>query len=394
MQSIWLNLVVEHIIQVPPILINASQTIGFLFPPIAILLLVFPDGTVTDRRWRWLPPALWIMASVTYLLSFFNREPLNPALGPETVFSPNTPDFVQFLSDWCVIPYLALLFITIVVAVRRLRTSEDRVRRQLKWVLFGGTLFLIYPVGCLIEIAMSGYPSPPAATIGAIGLAMLPLGIAIGMLKYDLYDVDRAVAATVSYTIVIVLLGAAFALVVFGVGALFAGGSVLAAVGATAICAMLLGPVHRRVRRVVDRRLYPVRQAGLAAIAGLQRDISTGAAEPEQLEQVLSDALRDPSLRVGYLIPGADHDVDIRGDVVAERGAAPVALGEERAGVVWSRLISATLLRELATSSATIVQVVRLRLQLTAALRDVEASRARIVRTEDETRRQAGTRPA
>jgi signal transduction histidine kinase len=70
-------------------------------------------------------------------------------------------------------------------------------------------------------------------------------------------------------------------------------------------------------------------------------------------------------------------------------GAVPVVISGEPIGALLprSRSLSADLLREVGAASATLVEVVRLRLEVTAALREVEASRARLVHVGDEERR-------
>jgi hypothetical protein len=54
---------------------------------------------------------------------------------------------------------------------------------------------------------------------------------------------------------------------------------------ATAICAVALAPLRRRVQQLVDKRFYPPRRAALTAIEKLENRIHAGAAQPEELEE-------------------------------------------------------------------------------------------------------------
>jgi signal transduction histidine kinase len=143
------------------------------------------------------------------------------------------------------------------------------------------------------------------------------------------------------------------------------------------------------LQRRVDRRLYPRRQAALSAIESLLARTHTGEARPEELEHVLRSALRDPALRVGYLVPGADGCIDASGSSVDGVAAVSVIQGGAQIGVLapGTGALSRELLREVASASALLVEVVRLRLELSGALREVESSRARIVQAGDQERR-------
>ncbi len=103
---------------------------------------------------------------------------------------------------------------------------------------------------------------------------------------------------------------------------------------------------------------------------------------------MLRGALRDPGLRVGYLVPGSRASLDAAGEPVPADGI-PVLLDEERTGVLvrGSGPASPDLLREVADRCSTLVEVVRLRSEVALALRDAQSSRARLVEIGYEERR-------
>ena len=114
----------------------------------------------------------------------------------------------------------------------------------------------------------------------------------------------------------------------------------------------------------------------------------TQDAQPEELESVLRTALRDPHLRVGMLVPGTSGFVDASGDPVPDNGLVPVTLGGVQIGVLsGSDATGPGVLRVVASACASLVEVTRLRAELAGALREVEASRTRLVQVGDAERR-------
>jgi signal transduction histidine kinase len=269
----------------------------------------------------------------------------------------------------------------------RFRRSDAQRRRQLKWLALAGLAVPGFIVVCLAEIIVLGHVGPVSIAIAILGAFAVPSAIAVAMLRDDLYDVDRALAGTVAFVVTSGLVLAVFGAVAFAGGVVLGHGSAVAAAAATAACAAVLSPLRRVAQRRVDRRLYPLRQAALAAIAGLQHDIHAGAARPEQLAERLRDALRDPALEVGYLVPGSGALVGASGAPLDGAESVPVLMSDAPIGALRSQVVSPELLREVAAASVTLVEVVRLRLEVTAVLREVEASRTRLVQVGYEERR-------
>ena len=177
----------------------------------------------------------------------------------------------------------------------------------------------------------------------------------------------------------VVLVGVFTATTVVG-GLLVGRGSAVTAAVATAICAVALAPLRRRVQQLVDKRFYPPRRAALTAIEKLQDRIHAGAAQPEELEGTLRAALKEPSVRVGLRLPGTGRVVDASGAPLPGGREVPVVLGTQQVGVLSCEPESgAAVLRAIAPATAVLIEVMRLRAELAAALRDVQESRARLV---------------
>ena len=165
--------------------------------------------------------------------------------------------------------------------------------------------------------------------------------------------------------------------------------STAAAAGATALCAAALLPVRRGVQRRGDRWLYPKQFAALAAIEDLTGRTRTGDARPEGLEAVLRTSLRDPSLRIGYVVPGREGFVDAAGSDVPADGGVVVRQAGRPVAVLAAASTPGTreLLDTVGRASIGLMDVVRLRLELAGALRDVEASRTQLVTVGERERR-------
>lgn len=385
----YYELIADGIVATPPALLLAvGQNLAVvLFVAIGLLVILFPAGRLPDRRWWWLVGALVIGACAYEAIGIVGSTPFVPPLHevPPFVAHPFPLELPARVA--ATILFFGALLAAIVLGLLRVRRATGKVRAQLQWVLLGSCIFLLYPFVCGAEVLLAGRPGLPSIVVTLVGLLALPVGVAIGMLRYDLYDVDRALASAASYGLVLLILSGLFATVAFLVGTLLGGGSALAAAAATAVSALLLAPVHRRMKRFIDARLYPLRRAGVAAIRELGDRVNSGDARPEDLERVLATAVRDPELRIGYLIPGSVGFVDVDGLRVPQVGATSIEVGGETVGVLICPSVSASLRRELAAACAILATVVRLRLQLRESLHEVEASRARIIGAEDEARR-------
>jgi hypothetical protein len=87
-----------------------------------------------------------------------------------------------------------------------------------------------------------------------LATAGLPVAVAIAVLRYRLYEIDRIISRTVSYAVVVAFLALLFFGVVTVLSSLLAAESDLAIAGSTLAVAALFNPVRRRVQVWVDRR--------------------------------------------------------------------------------------------------------------------------------------------
>jgi signal transduction histidine kinase len=366
-----------------------AESSVWLFAALALVLLYFPDGRLPSDRWHAVPPVLIVAAVVHHAYGAVDPAPFRAPLEdlPHPFGSP--PVAVSAVASLADLALLVLLIACAAAPVVRFRRAGEAPRRQVKWLAHAGVGMPAFVVVCLAEVLIFGEPKWLSLAIGIATVLGLPLAIGVAMLRADIYDVDKALATSVGYVVVSAVLVAVFGATSFVAGVVLGRDSTVAAAAATALCAVALSPLRRGMQRRVDRHLYPLRQSALAAVGELQRAVHDGHAEPEQLAGRLRAALRDPGLRVGYVIPGGAGLVDESGAPLDAGGGAPVIMSGTRIGALLpaSRRLSAELLSDVAAACAPLVEIVRLRLQVTAALREVEASRARLVRVGYDERR-------
>jgi signal transduction histidine kinase len=348
---------------------------------VALLLLYFPDGRLPGPRWRWVPGVMITSTAINQVWGAMDSAPFLPPLENLARPFPEAPFWLRVVSEAAFVLMLGLVLTSAVSIALRFRRARGVQRRQITWLALGGFGVALYPVLCLIEILVWGEALWLSAAVGVTAVIGIPVATAIAVLRHDLYDVDKALAGAVTWGLVTVLLLAVYASSTVVAGVLLGQESAVAAAAATAICAIALTPLRHRLQRRVDGRLYPLRRAAFTAIDGLHHDAAAGRSTPEQLQPVLRVALRDPVLRVGFRVPGTEGCVDAVGAPVPEESGEPVVLGGTPIGVLvpGDGDASPELLRDVGTRAATIVETVRLRLELARTLREVESSRARLV---------------
>ena|SRR5215211_2757718 len=253
-----------------------------------VLLYVFPDGRFVPR-WTW----LLVAAAVALVV-------LAPDLPEDMLNLPDAPEGVSVLR-WraTVLAWLGLWCTGIFAQVYRYRRVSGPVQRQQgKWVMFTLSLFMaIIGLGFVIP---SLYLNLPDVWFAAILLTAAPLGIvlpvsiAMAILRYRLYDIDRVISRTVAYAVLTVLLGAVYSGVVLVLGQLFGGVTgdppTWAVAGATLVVAALFQPARRRIQAVVDRRFnrrhYDAARTVEAFADRLRQEVDLDALAPELLAVV------------------------------------------------------------------------------------------------------------
>ena len=250
----------------------------------ALVILLFPEGRLT-RRWKWV---LWaylflvVVATVGLVANEVGtiagqhiQVDLNGTYsGP----SASTTGVIARVLAYAGAGLLLIPLFWPAFAARQVlswRRSTGERRQQLKWLTSGSVVAL----AGLALIALGPSPDQVSGRVSRdlafLALAALPLSIAVGILKYHLYDIDRLISRTLAYTLVTGLLIGVYAGIVTFATRVLPFSSPVGVAASTLTVAALFNPLRRRVQRIVDRRFNRARynaETVVAAFAARLKD--------------------------------------------------------------------------------------------------------------------------
>jgi hypothetical protein len=257
----------------------------YIYPIIIVLIgvpLVFPDGHLPSRRFRWV---VWLtIAAMTAetIVGLFSPGDVaatgivNPLAMPALV-----PVF-DALNSFANLSAVFGFGGAAAALVVRFRRGGPIVREQLKWLIAVAAVATVaFPTAFLLQPSDPSQPSPAADGMFLLGFAALlalPAAIGVAILRYRLYDIDRIISRTISYALVSGALAVVFVSAVIALEQLFTGftqGQTLAVAGSTLLAFALFQPLRRRIQHGVDRRFDRARvdsERTATAFAGRLRD--------------------------------------------------------------------------------------------------------------------------
>ena len=145
----------------------------------------------------------------------------------------------------------------------RFRSSRGVERQQLRWVAAGAA--------AAVAGLLAGAAVPQDNVLSGVlysSVLFIPLAVAVAVLRYRLWDLDRLVSRTVTYALVTALLVVPYLLIVPAAGRLVGGSGSLAVAAATLAAAALFQPLRRRVQDLVDRRFNRRRYDAARTVEG------------------------------------------------------------------------------------------------------------------------------
>ena len=144
----------------------------------------------------------------------------------------------------------------------RFAKSSGEERLQLKWCAAAALVVIV------VFIATIWVNSAVVNVLQSLAFVGLWTAIAVAVLKYRLYDIDRVISRTLAYAIITGLLVGFYAgLVLLATHVLTIQSPVAVAVS-TLVAAALFNPLRRRVQQVVDRRFNRARYDTDQMVAG------------------------------------------------------------------------------------------------------------------------------
>jgi len=277
----------------PPALV-LSQLFSFSLAGFPLVILLFPDGRLPSRRWRWVVRAYVAVAAACVLAT--SIAVLGLVIDHNVVLqaSGNLESLGRGSTAWAA-PALLGFFLLVAVfwlaAIGRQalswRRSAGERRQQLKWLACGAAVCGVFGIWAITT-------NSAIWEVLILGFAALPLSIGIGILKYRLYEIDRILSRTLAYALVTGLLVGVYAGLVLLATQVFRFHSTVAVAAATLAAAALFNPVRRRVQRAVDRRFNRARynaERTVAAFAARLKDAVDLDSVRDDLASVVQQAL-------------------------------------------------------------------------------------------------------
>ncbi len=392
---------------------------------LGIMVLLFPTGSLPSPRWR---PVLWLGiagAGVSFLLLAVNPGPLNP----DTGITFQNPLAIESLRDVISTVLGGVAWVTslavagcIVGLVVRYRRGDAELRQQVKWLAFaaaGAGASLLVTLASLVACRCDN--SIPAEIGWLLFFLILifgiPAAIAIAVLKYRLFDIDVIISKAVLYGMLAAVLTGVYVAIVIGVGtAVGSRGNSFLTIVAAVVIALVFQPLRQLARRFANRVVYGRRATPYEVLSHFsERMADTYATEDvlERMTRILAEGTgatkAETWLRIGEELrpsaawpeqAGAETPVPLDAD-----GELPLLDGATRAvparhqGELLGALtvvkppnepLSPTedkLMNDLASQAGLVLRNVRLTAELESNLKELRASRQRLVRAQDEERR-------
>jgi hypothetical protein len=273
----------------------------WIWTPIILVLLLliplrFPDGHLVSARWRAAEIASYLTLGTIATAEIIRPGPLlfegrvlpvdNPvgvvAMGPVL-------DGMVAVGIAAMLALMSIAFASLVVRYRR---SDTVVRHQIKWLVYGLALVLVLLAASDV-VPWLGWLSESFNVV----LIVVPVSIAVAVLRHGLYEIDRIISRSVAWAIltaVLIGLYAATALVLGSATRAVMGSEQadLVVVASTLLAAAAFQPARRRIQAAVDRRFNRARYDAARTVDAFARVVR----DEVELDAVTA-ALRDAASR-------------------------------------------------------------------------------------------------
>jgi hypothetical protein len=237
------------------------------------VLLLFPDGKLPSRRWRFLMWPVVAAGAVLLISGLFasGLSPFAPTFNPFAVGGV-IGDVITSIRDVGMRVFLIAVIPAALSLVFRFHRAGGTERQQIKWLAYAAVLF-----GSIISIGVLGYEDLFSRTLStlhvavgfsrtlstilvALGFAGLYIAVGVAILRHRLYAIDFVINRTLVYGSLTAVLAAVYLggvlVLQHAFRALTGEESQFAVVASTLIIAALFIPLRRRIQSFIDRRFY------------------------------------------------------------------------------------------------------------------------------------------
>ena len=384
--------------------------IPFILMVLVFIPMLFPDGRLPSSRWVVAVISGLIFGTLAFLGNSFSPGPVSstyPGLtNPITL--PAWQPFLRNLIDLSVPFGLFALIASLASVVVRYRRAESLQRRQLRWFLFA-------VVVAAVPFILNGVvPTAVDDLLVVVLVPLLPISIAIAVLRYRLYDIDVVINRALVYGALAAFITAVYVGIVVGIGSLIGSRgkfNLALSILATAVVAVAFQPVRTRVQALANRLVYGYRATPYEALTQFSHRVAGAYASEEVLPRLARVLVEGTGAMVASVWLNGTGQPTVaatwpetatplgvgEADRVAEVRHQGETLGEltvrKRAGEPFTP-VEEKLLNDLAAQAGQVLRNVRLTSELQARLDEISAqaielraSRQRIVSVQDAERR-------
>jgi hypothetical protein len=220
--------------------------------------LRLPDGALPSARWRWFSRVSLFLIAVSLIGMIAQPGRVNDFPGTS---NPAHMSWAEPLSAAFLL-VIACFFGAIGSLVVRYRRAGPHDRAQLRWIAFGGAVFLAVYAVTLAVLGLVGENSTAGDVVtvfAQMGFGALPIAIGYAIMKHHLYDIDVVINRTLVYGVLTATLAGIYVGSVLLLQLILSGltkDSGLAVAASTLAVAALFRPARAWIQRAVDRRFY------------------------------------------------------------------------------------------------------------------------------------------
>lgn len=281
----------------------ANAAWPFLFAGFAGIAYVFPDGHFFSKKYkRWGQFTAAILA-VIFAGMLFSGQPLEGDLKSIDNPLPAPPTVVDSFTWILIFGYLFGLIAAAFSVRSRLRAATGDERIQVLWLAYAALWIPVTLMLCFVDGVIFDSAGGPLTTVGlAVMFVMMPLAIAIGILRYRLFDIELVINRTLVYGALTACVAAVYVAVVAGFNAVI-GSRGVAGLLAVGVVAVMIQPLHARLQARVDRWIYGDRANPYAALQRLDarlRETLTPSEVVQAVVESVAEALRLPYSAVEF----------------------------------------------------------------------------------------------
>jgi len=283
-----------------------------------VALLLFPDGRLPARSWRWVLGVVLVVGGGFVVM--MGSEPGNVVLGDGTVVAhPLSLSVHDRLGPlWAVIGILNLgsYLAALVALIVRYRRGNETRRRQLLWLVLGTAAAVVVPL--------------PATQFGSgtilliLAICLIPVSIAVAIVRHNLLDIRLVVSRMALWVTLSLCVVAVYVGLVAVLGQLLS--ERFSAIVAALAVALAFNPVRLAAQRLVDRAFYGHAQDPVRAIERVEDHLGRS----HDLTGLLH-AIRD-TLRVPFAELRTDEVVLRSGDPPPNLHSFPLVSADAQVG--------------------------------------------------------------